>query len=465
MTATLDYETFLASKRLSVPSVGFDVDRKSLHPRLFDFQADCILWGLKKGRAAFFLDCGLGKSIIELEIGRHIAEHTGKKVLIVAPLGVVAQTCREGNKFGIPVTPCRTQADVQNGINITNYEMLSHFDLSEFVALLLDESSIIKSFTGSTTQEIIERSVVVPYRFAFTATPAPNDHEELGNHAEFLGIMTRTEMLSMYFVHDGGNTSQWRMKGHAEPEFWRFVASWAVAMRNPAEIGYKAEGYILPPLHWKEHALDVEQPDEETTLFKAEAHTLTEQRQSKRNSMSARVARVAELVTANPDEPWLIWCELNAEGDALEKAIPGSVQVSGSDKQEFKERAMLDFIDGRNKILISKSSIFGFGMNLQHCSHMAFVGVSHSFEQTYQAIRRCWRFGQTRDVYAHLIYAHSEAVIVRNLKRKQADAERMGDAMVKHMRDVLEFCPDSTNRQTTVYEAHVPIQLPRWLGV
>ena len=434
--ATADYSEFLANKRRSAAVCGFDVDPNALHSSLFPFQRDIVIWACKRGRAAIFADTGLGKTRMQVIWAHEVHCYTGGDVLILAPLAVAHQTVREAERIGITVRYCRDQSQVRQGITIANYEMLSHFDVSHFVGGVLDESSILKSYTGKTCQTIIDRFAATPYLLANTATPAPNDYMEFGTHAEFLGVMSRTEMLSMYFVHDGGNTSVWRLKGHAETDFFAWLATWSVTLTTPSDMGYDDTGYILPPLTMHRHALDVETDAPPTALFTAESQTLIEQRQSKRNSLSMRVRKCAELVAAEPGEQWLIWCELNAEGDALEKAIPGAVQVAGSDTSEFKERALLDFADGKIRVLVSKSSICGFGMNWQNCARIVFVGVSHSFEQTYQAIRRCWRFGQIRPVECHLLYAVTEAAIIRNLERKEAAAHRMKQEMVKQMQCV-----------------------------
>jgi superfamily II DNA or RNA helicase len=458
-----EYTSFLENKAKFAQLIGMEVLPTSFHPRLFEFQKDTVRWCLAKGRAAVFYECGLGKTIMELEIAQQIACITERKVLIVAPLAVSQQTVREGAKFGYEVHYSPDGNTHAWPISITNYERLHLFNLSDFECLILDESSILKSYTGRTTQELIERSAVVPYRFAFTATPAPNDHEELGNHAEFLGIMTRTEMLATYFVHDVQDSVKWRLKGHAQDLFWKWVATWGVAMRNPADLGYSGDGYNLPKLSFKEHRLELIDGVTET-LFATEALTMTDQRRAKRSSLTARVERVAALVAAEPDESWVIWCELNDEGNALHQAIPGSVQVAGADTQEHKERAMLGFADGSIRVLISKSKICGFGMNWQHCARVAFVGVSHSYESTYQAIRRCWRFGQTRPVTVHLVYGEAEAAIVRNLERKQSDADRMNTGMRNAMQTFSQLNTQATRRETEAYAPCLPMQVPYWIG-
>lgn len=428
-----DYGLFLGGKEIVTRPSGFALTREALAAHLFDFQRDIVLWALRRGKAAIFADCGLGKTPMQLEWARHVAERAGGRVLLVAPLAVAQQTVREGAKFGVTVTLCREQADVRDGINITNYERLARFDPAAFVGVVLDESSILKAYDGKTRTEIIEAFRDTPYKLACTATPAPNDHQELGNHAEFLGIMTRVEMLAMFFVHDGGDTSKWRLKGHGEAEFWRWVCSWAVMLRKPSDLGYDDGAFVLPPLSLHHHVARSATPA--GMLFPVEAKTLSERREARKASLAERVAECAAVVNASA-EPWVVWCDLNAEGDALAKAIPDAVQVSGTDAPEVKERRAVDFIAGDIRVLVSKPSIFGFGLNFQHCPNEAFVGLSDSYEQEYQAIRRCWRFGQTRDVHVHIFTSEAEGAVVKNIERKEREAERMAEQMVAEMREI-----------------------------
>lgn len=456
-----EYIDFLATKRIDVRPAGFDVSRDTLNAGLFDWQRDIVRWALARGRAALWEDCGLGKSLQQLAWADEVCRHSKGNVLILAPLAVSQQTVREGEKFGITVTHCRTHADVMPGINITNYEMLHHFDASQFVGVVLDESSILKSYSGATRTAIIDAFSRTPYRLACTATPAPNDYMELGNHAEFLGVMTRVEMLSMFFVHDGGDTSKWRLKGHAESEFWRWLCSWAVMIRKPSDLGYDDNGFILPPLQMHSHIIESDAPLE-GMLVAVEAQTLTERRQARRASLSERVAATAALVTAS-DEPWVIWCDLNDEGDELERLIPGAVQVAGKHDNDYKEWAMDAFSKGRIRVLVSKTSICGFGMNWQHCPNVAFVGLSDSYESFYQAVRRCWRFGQTQPVQCHVITAETEGAVVSNIQRKEADADRMARDMVVHMHSINAANIKSTGRVQTTYEPGIAMIVPTWI--
>lgn len=450
----MTYQEFLKTKDLERIEAGFKVTE--LNKALFPFQREIVSWALQKGKAAIFSDCGTGKTIMQLEWAYRIHEHTGKDVLVIAPLAVTEQTKKEGAKFGIPVNVCRTQEDVKEGINITNYEMLEHFETDSFVGVVLDESSILKSFTSSTRNELIDRFQMTPYKLACTATPSPNDHSELGNHAEFLGIMTRTEMLSTYFIHDGGNTSSWRLKGYGEKKFWEWVATWAVCVRNPSDLGYTSEGYELPPLNLIEH-ITKSQP-KEYELFAKRAETLSERREARKESMSDRIEVAKELVEQSADN-WLVWCDYNNESAELHKAIPESVEVVGSDSPDYKAESALKFADGEIKALVSKPSIYGFGMNFQNCHEVIFCGISDSYEQFYQAIRRCWRYGQESPVNVHIILSEAEINVLDNIKKKQAQMDELQNNMVDLMRDVTMSEIKHTTRITTEYRPEKELKL------
>lgn len=457
----MDYQEFLNQKQITVQPAGIDIDVSLINPKLFDFQRDITLWALKKGRSALFEGCGLGKSFQQLEWSRHVSEYTGGMVLILAPLSVAAQTVGEGRKFGIEVTLCRNQLDCKPGINITNYEMLEHFDLSLFSGLVLDESSILKSYSGAMRNQIIELSRNIPFKLACTATPAPNDYEELGNHAEFLGVMTRAEMLSMFFVHDGGDTSKWRLKGHAVKRFWEWVASWAVMLQKPSDLGYSDEGFELPSLNIHQVTVNVDKPNT-GGLFAIEALTLQERQTARKETAEDRAVACADIV--NPiDESWAVWCNLNAESELLTKLIDGAIEIRGSDSNDKKERVGREFITGEAKRLVSKPSIYGWGMNWQHCHNMAFVGLSDSFEELYQAIRRCWRFGQKYPVNVYMIVAETEGAVVANIKRKEADFERMLSEMIAATQEITKANIKSTQRDATEYNPQVEMVIPEWL--
>ncbi|MDH5244833.1 MAG: DNA methyltransferase [Betaproteobacteria bacterium] len=422
------YEEFIASKRLMVEPQGFEVDDGLINPQLFPFQRAIVRWALHRGRAAIFADCGLGKTPMQLEWAAHVHRQTGGDVLILAPLAVAAQTAREGAKFGVPVTICRTMADVRSGVNITNYEMLEHFR-PDFSGLVLDESSILKGFGGVTRKAITAFGAAIQYRLACTATPAPNDLIELTNHAEFLDIMTGKEIIALFFTTDGNTTHAWRLKGHAAPDFWRWMALWSVAVRRPSDLGFSDDGFVLPPLRHHHHIVD--SAPLEGYLFAGEAQTMQERQQARRSSLADRVKAAADLVNASPDT-WVVWCHLNRESEALLKAIPGAVEVTGSDAPETKETRLLGFSRGESRVIISKPTIAGFGLNWQHCSHMAFVGLSDSYEQIYQATRRCWRFGQQSPVDVHVVTAESEGAVVANIRRKELQADEMFASIVAH---------------------------------
>lgn len=429
----MTYEEFLKTKDLERIEAGFDIPKSKLNKALFPFQRDIVSWALKKGKCAIFSDCGTGKTLMQMEFANQVCKHSKGNALIIAPLAVVEQTKKEGEKFGIAINVCRTQDDVKKGVNITNYEMLEHFTATAFTAVILDESSILKSFTSSTRDLLIDMFQKTPYRLACTATPSPNDHSELGNHAEFLGIMSRTEMLATYFIHDGSNTSAWRLKGYGEKKFWEWVATWAVCVRNPSDLGYSSEGYTLPELNIIEH-ITASEP-EEYELVARRAETLSERREARKESMTDRINEAKELVSSS-DDCWLVWCDYNTESESLHKAILDSVEVRGSDSPEHKAKTAIDFANNKIKALVSKPSIYGFGMNFQNCHEIIFCGLSDSYEQFYQAVRRCWRYGQTHAVNVHIIMSEAELNVLDNIKKKQSQMDALQENMIALMRDV-----------------------------
>lgn len=456
------YARFLQGKVIADPVTGM-TDIPELSQILKPHQRDIVRWALRRGRAAIFAGTGLGKTLMELTWAEHVSDYTGKPVLIFAPLAVAAQHIREAAKFGIPARIVASQSDVGPGINVTNYQKMDHFSLEEFGGVVIDESSILKSTDGKYRNRLIEECAAIPFRLAATATPAPNDFMELGNHAEFLGVMSYTDMLATFFIHDGGETQKWRLKGHAETEFWKWMASWSVMLRKPSDLGYDNTGYDLPPLTYDQHTVQVEYaPSVETgLLFPMEARTMQERISARKDSVGERVALAARL-TPN-DRPFVWWCNLNSEANALAKAIPGAVNLSGSDKDDDKERKIADFLSGKARVLVSKPSICGFGLNFQHCADTGFVGLNDSFEQIFQAVRRFWRFGQTKPVNVHFIAAETEGAIVANLRRKEADAERMAAAMVMHMADLSSEAVRGAVRDKPNYNPQQPMQIPAWL--
>lgn len=614
-----NYDQFLAKKLITAPAVGIS-DVPPLNPMLFPFQRDIVRWALRRGRAAIWADCGMGKTPMQLEF----AQHVPGDVLILAPLAVSQQTIREAGKFGITASYARKPDDIAQRITVTNYEMLEHFDVSRFAGVVLDESSILKAYDGKTRTQIIDAFAKTPFKLAATATPAPNDYMEIGNHTEFLNVMSRTEMLATFFTHDGGDTSQWRLKGHAESEFWRWLASWAVMLRKPSDLGYSDAGFILPELEIRKCVVESGAEAQDGMLFEMPAATLQERIKARRSSVDVRVNHAFGIVIGSyrtkleachgsqnmpsdgkPDtnrtkpnasagkpnaehqsetlntcanttqpttpsgsdrqsnrpksigagerdtpptqcseskqrqrqesapqsngastcsgestgssrlntkpscrdkaecaqsvdqppaedfctlitairqaelegffathaisgsgisrttqsgliEPWCIWCNLNSEQEALAKAFGDlAYSVTGSLENDQKEAAILGWMAGHRPILISKPSIIGFGMNFQHCANMAFVGLSDSYEQFYQAVRRCWRFGQKSKVRVHVITAATEGAVVANIQRKEADAERMAENMVKHMASINESNIRGTERMRDEYRTNV----------
>lgn len=447
----MDYATFLKGKALVHESQG--IEPREPHPMLFPFQRDIVKWALRRGRACLWEECGLGKTFQSIEWARQIPGD----VLIVAPLNVANQTIGEGKKLDCEIRYCRHTEEFKPGISIVNYEMLENLDVSRFVGVVLDESSILKSFSSKTRNIILEKFARTPYRLACTATPSPNDHMELGNHAEFVGAMTRTEMLSMFFVHDGGDTSKWRLKGHAESEFWKWLCSWAVMIRKPSDLGYEDGAFQLPPLNIIEHIVKTEKPME-GYLLPMPASTLNERREARRSSLNERVALAMELAHSN-SEQWFFWCNLNSESEALAKAI-GAEEITGATSMEERQRILDGFLSGEIRHLVSKPSIFGFGLNLQNCRHTACVGISDSFEELYQLLRRFWRFGQTRPVNAHIIISDMEGAVLSNIKRKEAKAEKMAVEMVTHMHSINAENIKGTMRKSDGYEPKQKMVLP-----
>lgn len=428
------YDSFVANKRRAEVATGHSPN--DLNEHLFDFQHAIVPWAVRRGRAAIFADTGLGKTLMQLSWADEVARHTGGAVLILAPLAVSEQTIEQGCVFGIEVSRVpHGESPSGPGVWITNYERMDAIDFAELHGLVLDESSILKAHDGKTRTRIIESAQGIPYRLSCTATPSPNDFEELGNQCEFLGVMTRTEMLATYFVNDTGDTGTWRLKGWGASKFWEWMGTWAVVLRNPSDLGFDGSRYILPAPVYHEHVVQTESLGDD--LFSRPAQTLTERRQAQRNSIEARCRELANVVNRESDEPWLIWCHLNDEAELLQSLIPGSVNVQGSDSAEHKAEQMLAFSHGKLRVLISKPKICGFGMNWQHCARMAFVGLDDSFEKFYQAVRRCHRFGQKRSVQVHLFTAENEGQILMNLKRKEEQHHQMSANMIDHMRDIM----------------------------
>lgn len=427
----MSYQEFLAGKQARVHTAGPDVAANAIHPLLHDWQGEIVRWALRVGRAAIWADTGLGKTIMQVEWLRHIGGHG----LIVAPLAVCQQTVREAAKIGVTARYVRTSAELDGpGVYVTNYEMVEHFDPEAFTGVVLDEASILKNSNGKTRTQLIRHFEPVPFRLACTATPAPNDPEELTNQAEFLGHMSREHMLAAYFVHDD---TGWRLKGHARGPMMRWMATWALAIRRPSDMGYPDDGYDLPGLDVIPHLIDV--PIEaEDQLFPTDLGGVGGRAHVRKETLEARCQRAADLIAAEPDEPWLIWCGLNDEAQRLDDLIPGAVNVHGSLSPQEKADALLGFADGKHQILITKPGIASQGLNYQHCARMAFVGLSDSYEQYYQAIRRCYRYGQKRVVRAHVILSELEGQIAVNIARKEREAATVTAQLVRAMRQNRE---------------------------
>lgn len=435
------YAEFLAAKRKAARPVGFT--GRQQRAWLMPFQRALVAKCLERGASALFASTGLGKTRMQLAWADEVATESRGRVLVLAPLAVAQQTEAEAHRLGLArAKSCRMPSQMDDAnIVITNYERLHHFDVKDFVGVVLDESSCIKNYSAKTTGQMTESFGRHRFRLCATATPAPNDFMELGTHAEFLGVCTRAQMLAEYFTHDGGDTALWRLKGHARLPFWRWVASWALGVVSPTDIGFPGDGerYRLPPLSVIEQVVKSEQSaiqDLTGDLFANGALSLTQRRQARKSSIDERVAVTAKLVNETPGA-WVVWCDLNAESGALAAAIEGALEIRGSDDIEDKEHALQAFASGEARVLVSKPSICGWGLNWQHCRQMAFVGLSDSFESYYQAVRRCWRFGQTKPVDVHVVSSELEGVVVANIKRKGVAAEEMAAELTAATKEAL----------------------------
>ncbi|WP_072389766.1 helicase-related protein [Hyphomicrobium sp. CS1GBMeth3] len=465
MTALASYQELLARKRVAFEPRGL-ASIPTLNAAMFPHQAQTTEFLLRSGCGAAFLDTGLGKSLVALEWGRVIAEYAGKPVLMLAPLAVGPQHQREAEKFGIEAEYQR-EPGRRVPIVITNYERVDKFDPDAFAGVVLDESSILKSFTGATTRKLIETFKRTPYRLACTATPAPNDHMELGNHSQFLGAMESREMLSRWFINDTSEASQaWRLKGHAVASFWDWVASWARCVSRPSDLGYSDAGFILPDLEETVHRVGVdltdgagEDRDGQSLMFRSVEASATSIHREKKLTVDVRADAIAEAVAADAGEPWVIWCDTDAEAEALIERIGGAVEVRGSMKPEQKEERLVAFANGDIRVLVSKPRICGYGLNWQHCARMAFVGMSYSYEAYYQAVRRCWRFGQTRPVEVHIALADTERPIFDAVRLKAKAHEMMKAEMVSAMRRAHQ----SADAKVT-YQPRKRLEAPAWLA-
>lgn len=458
--AELNYKNFVERKLSTIIPSGI-TRNVSLPASMFPHQTALTKWALKRGRAAIFADTGLGKSRMEVAWADAVSAETEKPVLILTPLAVAAQTMGEAAHLGIVATVVREANEIQPGINITNYDRVHKFDCSIFGGVVLDESSVIKHHDAKTFKALTDNFRHTPFKLPATATPAPNDWTELGTHAEFLGICTRQEMLSEFFTHDGGDTQTWRLKGHARHQFWKWVVSWGALIRKPSDLGFDDSAYNLPPLRLHEHTVKCSMPTL-GMLFPMEAQSLSERRDARRFSMQDRISECAAIVNSNADA-WVVWCDLNDESKQLTAAINGAVEITGSDDSDVKEKRLQEFAAGKFRVLVSKPSICGWGLNWQHAHHMAFVGVTDSYEAYYQAVRRCWRFGQKSSVNVHIFASESEGAVVANLKRKERDAASMAESLSAETRDAVMQEVTGMKRQTNSYEASHRVAVPSFL--
>jgi superfamily II DNA or RNA helicase len=458
----MSYQEFVGTKLTRSLPVGINA-RVSKHG-LFDFQRDIVKWALRRGRCAIFASTGLGKSRMQSSWASHVHKSTGRDVLMIAPLAVAPQTVTEAARIGVDVSICRDAGDVRKGISITNYDRVHLFDATRFGAVVLDESSIIKHHSSKTLQALMDAFADTPYRLACSATPSPNDYTELGTHAEFLGICTRAEMLAEFFVHDGGETQKWRLKGHARRKFWEFVASWGALVRSPSDLGYDGSAYVLPPMDVEHHTIEADHTAvrDAGLLFAQPASSLMERRAARKASVGGRVDRCAALVNAD-DSAWVVWCDLNSESEALTKAIRGAVEVRGSMTSDEKERAIAAFASGEARVIVSKPSICGFGLNWQHCSRMAFVGVTDSWEAYHQATKRIHRFGQTEPCHVHVFASELEGAVIRNLERKERDAAIMAEELSREVAEIIRAEVKGSSRVSNEYAAHVDMVVPSWV--
>lgn len=457
MTAYLE---LIAKKSARARHRGLDKSPE-LAGHLFPYQADCVDFALRAGSSGLFLDTGMGKTECQLEWTQKAIEATGDRALIMTPLAVAGQTKRRADRWGYEARVIREQSDAGPGINICNYDRLDKLDPQSFGVVSMDESSILKSFTGKTTRALIDAFRHCRFRLAATATPAPNDHMELGNHAEFLGVMSGQEMLSRFFINDTSTASQnWRLKGHAVDSFWDWMASWSRAAEKPSDLGGDDTGFILPPYEVRRHrAAETALSRELADMFGAPDLSATNLHDVKRQTVAARADTLAGIVDAERAEQWLIWCDTDYEADALLNAVPGAVDVRGSMSIDEKEARIAAFETGEARYLIAKPSMCGFGLDWSHCARMAFVGRSYSYEAYYQAVRRCWRFGQTRNLVVHIVVAEGENEIGRVVDRKAADHA----VMKRAMRDAMARAMGRSVTVKNAYEPNKREKLAPWI--
>lgn len=431
----MNYESFLKTKGKRFNGMGFACDESRLPSTMFSWQKKIVAWATKKGRCALWADTGLGKTIMQLAWADQVRQHTGKPVMILTPLAVSAQTVKEAEKFGLDATVMHESEDAcLVSLGVTNYHKLHKFDPTMYGGVVLDESSILKSFQGKTKTLLTEAFSLTPYRLACTATPAPNDHLELGNHSDFLGIMPQKEMLARWFLNDLMGNMSWRLKGHAKADFWRWVASWALVIRSPSDLGYDSTGYDLPKLNIHHVTIPTTGIHLDGALFADASLSATTLHSVLRQTAPIRAKKAADIIDAMPEESWLLWTHTNYEADEIRSKIQ-TEEVRGSDTDEHKERVLLGFADGSVKRLLTKPSLAGFGMNWQRCNKMIFVGMDYSYEKFYQAVRRSWRYGQVNPVDVYLLCTDMEWRLFDALAKKQAAHKEMQDEMIAMMKE------------------------------
>ncbi len=459
---TITYKQFLETKQITDKKSGFRIPLSELNSSLFDWQKIIVQWAIHRGRAALFEGCGLGKTLQQLEWAKQIHRKEKEPILILAPLAVAEQTCREGEKFGIAVNLCTDDSNVDSGINVTNYEKLHKFRVNKFVGVVLDESGILKNFTGATRNEVISAFQRTPYRLACTATPAPNDYMELGNHSEFLGVMSRTEMLATFFINDSKDTGIWRLKGHIQNNiFWEWLASWAIMISKPSDIGFNDGDFKLPPISYHEHILK-SKAKPKNCLFLMPAKGLNERRKIRQETVELRTSEASRLINDTQDR-WVCWCNLNAESEAMSKKVNDAVEVTGSQSDTLKIDRMTAFALGRIRRIVTKPKIAGLGMNWQICNKAAFIGLNDSWEQFYQAVRRIWRFGQKKEVEIHIFIEEREGSVLENIQRKDKQAKLMLENMIKSMKNLTKKELEQCERAYTDYSPQKEMRLPSWI--
>lgn len=454
------YQDFVASKVKVRPPAGLTSRLPALPGRLFDWQARCVEWALRQGQAALFEDCGLGKTCQQLAWADAVVRERNVNALVLTPLAVAGQTVAEAAVFGIEAEVSR-DGKAHRGITVANYESLHKLNPGDFGAVVLDESSILKAYMGKTKQALFEAFGSTPFRLAATATPAPNDLLELGNHAEFLGVLSSHEMIARWFLPDTSAMGTYRLKGHAVEHYWRWVSSWARCLGRPSDMGGSDEGYDLPPMQVHQHLADVDITEGrlDGQLFRQPEMSAAEIHSEKRRTVRARAERLAELVCAEPDEPWVLWCDTDYEADALQDALPDALEVRGSMPLPMKEERLIGFTSGAFKVLITKPKIAGFGLNWQHCARVGFAGPTYSYEAFYQATRRCHRFGQKRPVQVHVVMGSTEVDVWAVMMRKAAEHETMKSAMFQAMRSAQILIDNSAKG----YDPRHIANLPEWV--